>query len=211
MKLFYAPGACSMGIHILLEEIGAPYEAVKLDIRGGESQRPPFSDLNPKGKVPTLQRDDGSVITEYPVIAHYLARTNPAAGLLPADSEAEMHGAEAMDYCVATLHMQGFSRLFRPANFTPNEADHDAVKARGREIIEKGYALLDKQLAGKDWIAGPYSAADSAVFYVSYWGAKRMGMTLPPNLAAHFDRMMARPAVQRMLAAEGLAAENRAA
>ena len=211
MKLFYAPGACSMGIHILLEEIGAPYEAVKLDIRGGESQRPPFSDLNPKGKVPTLQRDDGSVITEYPVIAHYLARTNPAAGLLPADSEAEMHGAEAMDYCVATLHMQGFSRLFRPANFTPNEADHDAVKARGREIIEKGYALLDKQLAGKDWIAGPYSAADSAVFYVSYWGAKRMGMTLPPNLAAHLDRMMARPAVQRMLAAEGLAAENRAA
>ena len=211
MKLFYAPGACSMGIHILLEEIGAPYEAVKLDIRGGESQRPPFSDLNPKGKVPTLQRDDGSVVTEYPVIAHYLARTNPAAGLLPADSEAEMHGAEAMDYCVATLHMQGFSRLFRPANFTPNEADHDAVKARGREIIEKGYALLDKQLAGKDWIAGPYSAADSAVFYVSYWGAKRMGMTLPPNLAAHFDRMMARPAVQRMLAAEGLAAENRAA
>ena len=211
MKLFYAPGACSMGIHILLEEIGAPYEAVKLDIRGGESQRPPFSDLNPKGKVPTLQRDDGSVITEYPVIAHYLARTNPAAGLLPADSEAEMHGAEAMDYCVATLHMQGFSRLFRPANFTPNEADHDAVKARGREIIEKGYALLDKQLAGKDWIAGPYSAADSAVFYVSYWGAKRMGMTLPPNLAAHFDRMMARPAVQRMLAAEGLAAEDRAA
>ncbi len=206
MKLFYAPGACSMGIHILLQEIGAPYEAVKLDIRGGESQRPPFSDLNPKGKVPTLQRDDGSIVTEYPVIAHYLARTNPATGLLPADSEAEMRGAEAMDYCVATLHMQGFSRLFRPANFTPNGADHDAVKARGHEIIEKGYALLDKQLAGKNWIAGPYSAADSAVFYVSYWGAKRMGMTLPPNLAAHFDRMMARPAVQRMIAAEGLPA-----
>jgi len=206
MKLFYAPGACSMGIHILMEEIGAPYEAVKLDIRGGESQRPPFSDLNPKGKIPTLQRDDGSIVTEYPVIAHYLARTNPAAGLLPADPEAEMHGAEAMDYCVATIHMQGFSRMFRPGNFAPNEADHDAVKARGREIMEKGYALLDKQLAGKDWIAGPYSIADSAVFYVSYWGAKRMGMTLPPNLAAHFARMMARPAVQRMLAAEGLPA-----
>ena len=206
MKLFYAPGACSMGIHILMEEIGAPYEAVKLDIRGGESQRPPFSDLNPKGKIPTLQRDDGSVVTEYPVIAHFLARTNPSAGLLPADAEAEMRGAEAMDYCVATIHMQGFRRMFRPGNFAPNEAGHDAVKARGREIMEKGYALLDKQLAGKDWIAGPYSIADSAVFYVSYWGAKRMGMTLPPNLAAHFARMMARPAVQRMLAAEGLPA-----
>lgn len=206
MKLYYTPGACSMGIHVLMEEIGKPYDAVKLDIRGGESQRPPFSDLNPKGKVPTLQRDDGSVVTEYPVIAHYLAKSNPDARLLPPDAEAELRGAEAMDYAVATIHMQGFARLFRPGNFSPNEADHDAVKARGRELVEKGYAVLDRQLAGKEWIAGPYSAADSAVFYVSYWGAKRAGVDLPPNLAAHFGRMMARPAVQRMLAAEGLAA-----
>ena len=168
--------------------------------------RPPFIDLNPKGKVPTLQRDDGSIITEFPVIAHYLAKANPSAGLLPSGEEAELRGAEAMDYAVATIHMQGFARLFRPGNFSSNEAEHEAVKARGREMIEKGYALLDKALAGKEWIAGSYSIADSAVFYVSYWGAKRMGMTLPPNLAAHFERMMARPAVQRMLAAEGLAA-----
>ena len=206
MKLYYAPGACSMGIHVVLEEIGKPYEAVKLDIHGGENYRPPFAELNPKGKVPTLQRDDGSAVTEYPVIAHYLAKTNPDAGLLPSDPEAELTGAEAMDYAVSTIHMQGFSRLFRPGNFSPNEADHDQVKARGREIIEKGYALLDKQLAGKEWIAGPYSMADSAVFYVSFWGAKRMGMQLPPNLAAHFERMMARPAVQRMMAQEGIAA-----
>lgn len=206
MKLYYASGACSMGIHVVLEEIGKPYEAVKLDIRGGENLRPPFIELNPKGKVPTLQRDDGSIVTEFPVIAHYLARTNPEAGLLPSDPEAELTGAEAMDYAVSTIHMQGFTRLFRPGNFSPNEAEYDQVKARGREIIEKGYALLDKQLAGKEWIAGPYSMADSAVFYVSYWGAKPMGMKLPPNLAAHFERMMARPAVQRMLAQEGIAA-----
>lgn len=206
MKLDHAPGACSMGIHILMEEIGQPYEPVKLDIRAGETQRAPFIELNPKGKVPTLQREDGTVVTEYPVIAHYLGKTFPSAGLLPAEPEAEMRGAEAMDYAVATIHMQGFARAFRPGNFSPNEADHDAVKARGREIIEKGYALLDRQLAGKDWVAGLYSVADSAVFYVSFWGAKRLGMTLPPNLAAHFDRMLARPAVQRMLAAEGLAA-----
>ena len=206
MKLYYAPGVCSMGIHLLMKEIGRPYEAVKLDMRTGEVSSPPFTDINPKGKVPALQRDDGSIVTEYPVIAHYLAKTNPEAGLLPADPEAELRGAEAMDYAVATIHMQGFARMFRPGNFSPNEADHDAVKARGREMVEKGYALLDKQLAGKEWVAGPYSIADSAVFYVSFWGAKRMGMTLPPNLAGHFGRMVARPAVQRMLANEGLAA-----
>lgn len=206
MKLFYAPGACSMGIHILLEEIGKPYEATKLDIRGGENTREPFATLNPKGKVPTLVRDDNSVVTEFPVIAYYLAKANPDAGLLPKTDEAELRGAEAMDFCVATIHMQGFSRLFRPANFSPNEADHEAVKARGRELAEKGFAVMDKTLAGKEWTAGEYSMADSALFYVSYWGAKRVGMTLPPNVAAHFDRMMARPAVQRMLQAEGIAA-----
>jgi len=206
MKLFYAPGACSMGIHILLEEIGKPYELSKLDIRAGESTRPPFSELNPKGKVPTLQRDDGSIVTEYPVIAHYLAKTNPGAGLMPKTDEAELRAAEAMDYCVATIHMQGFSRLFRPANFSANEADQEAVKARGREMAEKGFALMDKALAGKEWLAGDYSMADSALFYVAYWGGKRMGMTLPPNVSAHLDRMLARPAVKRMLEQEGLAA-----
>ena len=206
MKLHYTPGACSMGIHVVLEEIGKPYELAKLDIRAGENLRPPFSTLNPKGKVPTLERPDGSVVTEYPVIATYLARMNPEAGLLPTDAEAELEGAEAMDYAVATVHMQGFSRLFRPANFSPNEAEHDAVRARGRELVEKGYAILDKQLAGREWVAGPYSVADSAVFYVSYWGAKRMDIPLPPNLQAHFGRMMARPAVQRVLQQEELPA-----
>ena len=206
MKLFYAPGACSLGIHTLLEEIGKPYEAVKLDLRAGETQKPPFIEMNPKGKVPTLQRDDGSIITEYPVIAHYLAKTNPEAGLLPNGEEAELTAASATDYCVATIHMQGFTRMFRPGNFAPSEADHEAVKARGRELADKGYAVMNKALEGKQWVAGDYSFADSTLFYVEYWGAKRMNMQLPPNLAAHFERMMARPAVKRMLEQEGLAA-----
>ncbi len=206
MKLYYAPGACSLGIHVLLEEIGKPYELAKLDLMGGENRRPPFSELNPKSKVPTLQRDDGSVVTEFPVIAYYLAKTNPEAGLLPSDAEAELRAAEAMDYCVSTIHMQGFARLFRPGNFSPDEAGHEAVKAQGREMVQKGYGIMDRALEGKQWIAGPYSIADSALFYVCFWGAKRMGMTLPPNLAAHFERMLARPAVGRMLEQEGLAA-----
>ena len=206
MKLYYTPGACSMGIHVLLEEIGKPYEAVKLDIRAGENTRPPFSELNPKGKVPTLQRDDGSVVTEYPVIAYYLAKKNPDAGLLPRDEDAELRAAEVMDYVVSTVHMQGFARLFRPGNFSANEAEHDAVRAKGREIIEKGFALLDKTMAGKDYVAGPYSCADSALFYVEFWAAERMNIPLPPNLAAHFERMMARPAVRRVIEQEGLAA-----
>ena len=202
MKLFYAPGACSIGIHVLLEEIGKPYEAVRLDIRAGDTQKSPFTDINPKGKVPTLQRDDGRVITEYPVIAHYLAHTNPQAGLMPKSEDAELTAASATDYCVATIHMQGFGRLFRPANFSPNEADHDAVKARGRELIEKGYALMDKTLGGNGWVAGDYSFANSALFYVEYWGAKRMNMQLPPHLSRP-SRAHARPPRHAAHAAAG--------
>lgn len=203
-KLFYAPGACSIGIHVLLEEIGKPYEPILLNIREGAQFAPEFATLNPKAKVPTLVRDDGTTLTEFPAIAFWLARTNPEAKLLPEDVEGQARVLETMDYVVATLHMQGFSRMFRPSNFAPSEADHEAVKARGREIFERGLVVLDQTLAGRDYVAGGFSVADAAVFYVEFWAAARMGMTLPPNCAAHYERMKARPAVQRTLAQEGL-------
>ena len=206
MKLYYAPGACSLGIHTLLEEIGKPYEAVKLDIRNGEQHRPPFSEINPKGKVPTLVRDDGSVLTEYPAIAFWLAERFPEAKLMPEDDEAKARAAEATDYCVATIHMQGFARTVRPGNFAPSESDHEAVKAKGRAMMEKGFAVMDKQLGGKEWVAGRYSYADSALFYVEYWAAKRTGIELPAGCAAHYARMTERPAVRRMMEREGLTA-----
>lgn len=206
MKLYYSPGACSIGIHVLMEEVGKPYEATKLKLAEGEHHRPDFIALNPKAKVPTLVRDDGSVLTEFPAIATWLARTNKDKKLLPDDVEGETRALEAMDYIVATIHMQGFSRMFRPSNFAPSESDHDAVKARGKEIFEKGLATIDKALEGKDYIAGAFSVADAALFYVEFWGADRMKMTLPPNCAAHLARMKARPSVQKVLADEGFAA-----
>jgi glutathione S-transferase len=204
MKLLYGPGTCALGIHVLLEEIGKPYEAQSVNLREGEHMKPPFTDVNPKSKVPTLVRDDGSVLTEFPAIAYWLARTNPGQKLLPDGFDDQARVMEAMDYVVATVHMQGFSRLFRASNFSANPADEEAVKARGKEIVEKAFALLDKQLAGKQFVAGGFSVADAALFYVEFW-AGRLGVTLPPNLAAHFERMKSRPAVQGALKAEGLA------
>lgn len=206
MKLYYAPGACSIGIHIILEEIGEPYEVSPVKLMEGEQYKPDFTAINPKSKVPTLMRDDGSVLTEFPAIATWLARGNADKALLPTDRDGEAAAMEAMDYTVATIHMQGFGRMFRPTNFGPNEADTEAVKAKGREMIEKGYALLDKKLAGRDYVAGAFSVADAALFYVELWGAERVKIELPPNVAAHYARMRARPAVKAVLAAEGLPA-----
>lgn len=206
MKLYYAPGACSIGIHVLLEEIGKPYELAKLNFQEQEQYKPGFTAKNPKSKVPTLERDDGSILTEFPAIATYLARSSPEKGLLPTDAEGEARALEVMDYVVSTMHMQGFTRIFRPGNFAPSEKDHDAVKARGREIFEKGLALMDKQLQGKDYAIGKFSIADCALFYVTFWAAARLKMQLPGNVAAFWQRMQARPSVQRMLQQEGLTA-----
>ena len=204
MKLYYAPGACSIGIHVLMEELGKPYEVEAVNLREGAQHKPEFTSINPKSKVPTLVRDDGSVLTEYPAIAYWLARTNPSANLLPDDIDRQTDALSLTDYAVATIHMQGFARLFRSSNFTPNPADEDAVKARGKEMVEKGFATLDKALAGKEYAVGSFSIADSAMFYVEFW-SKRVGVQLPPNCAAHLERMMARPSVQRVMQDEGLA------
>jgi glutathione S-transferase len=206
MKFFYAPGACSLGIHVLLEEVGKPYEAEHLNIRAAEQFKPEFIALNPKSKVPTLQRDDGRVLTEFPAIAYWLARTNPEAKLLPEDIDGQTKALEFMDYAVATMHMQGFSRIFRPANFGPSEADAEKVKERGYEIFNKGFSIMDKALDGREYLVGSFSIADAALFYVSFWAAARLKMDLPPNVAAHYARMLARPAVARVMQKEGLAA-----
>lgn len=203
--LYFAPGACSLGIHVLLEEIGQPYTATAVNLREGEQFKPPFQEINPKAKVPTLKRVDGSVLTEYPAIAFWLAATNPAAKLMPATPDGQAMALQYTDHAVSSLHMQAFSRMFRPSNFAPSEADADAVKARGKELYEKGLGVMDQALAGKDYLCGDYSFADSALFYVSFWWVKRMDGTLPPNVDAHYKRMLARPAVQRTMAAEGLA------
>ncbi|HEX5326450.1 MAG TPA: glutathione S-transferase C-terminal domain-containing protein [Acetobacteraceae bacterium] len=204
MKLLYSPGACSLGIHVLLEEIGKPYQTEMVNLREGAQFKPEFTSVNPKSKVPTVVRDDGSVLTEFPAIAYWLARTNPDKKLLPDDVDNQARALEALDYVVATMHMQGFSRLFRAANYTPNPADEDKVKERGKEMAEKGLAIMDKALAGKDYVVGAFSIADAALFYVEFWAAARLHIPLPANCAAHYKRMLARPAVQKAMQAEGL-------
>ena len=203
--LYYSPGACSLGIHVLLEEIGTPYRTEAVDLRIPAAERP-LTAINPKSKVPTLVRDDGSVLTEFPAIAYWLACTNPAAGLMPADAEAGARALELMDYVISTMHMQGFSRIYRPGNFAANEAEHDAVKTRGRQILATGLDVVDRALQGKDYVVGAFSIADAALFYVEFWASSRIGTALPPNCAAHFARMKARPAVVAVMKQEGLAA-----
>lgn len=202
MKLYLTPGSCSTGIHILLEEIDNPFEAYIVNLPAGDQYKPDYLAINPKSTIPTLVRDDGTSLTEFQAIAYWLARTNPRAKLLPGDPDGDARVIETMDYVVGTIHMQGFARLFTTDQFTPNPADHEAVKARGHEIIAKGFAVMNDALAGKDYVAGNFSIADAALFYVEFW-ADKINIDLPENCLAHYQRMLNRPVVRRVLMEEG--------
>lgn len=207
MKLYWGPHTCAIGIHILLEEIGAPYETEQLDVAGGATHRPPFSGINPKGKVPTLIRDDGTVLTEFSAIATWLARTNPDKALLPADAEGEARAAETLAYVEGTIHGQGYARIFMPETFEPQDIVHQtiglgssSVKAQGKQMVEEGFAILDPQLGRHDFAVGDtFTIADVALFYVERW-APEQAISLPINVQRHYERMLSRPAVQKVRA-----------
>ena len=202
MKFYMTPGSCSTGIHILLEELELPFEAHLVNLPAGDHLKPEYRAINPKSTIPTLVRDDGGPLTEFQAIAWWLARKYPKVRLLPGDPDGDARVIEIMDYVVGTIHGQGYTRIFTTANFTPREADHEAVKARGREIVEKGFAIMNDALADKDYVVGHFSIADAALFYVEFW-ADKIGIDLPEHCHAHYQRMRARPVVQRVLREEG--------
>jgi len=205
-KLYHSPGTCSLGVHCLIEEVGAPYELVKIDLMKGQQHSDDYIAVNAKSKVPSLLREDGSLLTEWPAIATWLALTHPEKGLLPTDAEGLARTLEHVDYVVATLHMQGFTRIWRPDHFASSEAEQEVVRKKGRDIYEKGLAHFEAKLDGRDYLGGQApSIADFALFYICFWKANRLKEPFSPNLAAHHARMRARPSVAKALADEGFA------
>jgi glutathione S-transferase len=184
LTLYYSPGSSSMAAHIALHEVGAPFEKRAVSVPRKETRTPEFLAVNPAGKVPVLLVD-GRPLTEVAGILFYLARTYPAAGLLPAgDIEAESQAISWMSYVASTIH--------------------PAIRQGVPEAREL-YAVADKRLGNRTWILGDrYSIADIHLFRL-YWRLANSLKPAPetfPNLTAHYRRMMARPAVQRTIEVE---------
>ncbi len=199
MKLYHSPGACSLGIRILLELTGAPYETAIVSLARGEQRKPEYLALNPKGKVPALLRPDGSLLTEYPVISLWIGRNFPAAGLLPAGPDGEYRALELVDYVVSSLHMRGSTLAMRPAKFAPDDpAMQEVLRRHGQEAVRDGFARLAERLGQADWFFDRPGIADAAVFYLLDWRAQ-IGVEPPPALEAFHARMAALPEVQRAL------------
>lgn len=184
LTLYFSPGSSSMAPHIALHETGAQFEAKPLSFAKKDTRTSEFLAINPNGKVPVLLVD-GRVLTEVAGILFYLARTFPAAKLLPqGDIEAEAQVVSWMSYIASTIH---------PA------------RRQGLEHAREVYAVADKRLGKNDWaVGGRYSIADIHLFRL-YWRFRSSLEPEPgafPNIEAHYARMMARPAVQKTIEAE---------
>ncbi len=200
MKLFYAPGACSLSPHIVFREAGIPVELQKVDLKakkydGGAD----YTKINAKGYVPALQLDSGQVLTEGPAIVQYLADQKPAARLAPKLGSFERYQLQEWLNFIGTELHKGFSPLFKPN--TPDE-----YKRIAKENLATRIDWLDKQLDGRDFLMGKnFSVADAYAFTILSWSKPlQIDLSKWPNVTAYLARVGARPRVQEALKAEGL-------
>ena len=203
MKLYYAPGACSLAPHIAASEAGILLELERVDL----SKQPhrtatgeDFTSINPKGYVPALRLDDGALLTEGVAILQYLADLKPEAGLAPAPGTlARYRLQEWLTFVSSELH-----KMFSPWLFHPEYGDQAAEVARSK--IGERFAQLDGHLAGRAYLLGDsFTIADAYAFTIVSWSrVKQISLKPYPNLAAYIERIAARPKVREAMQAEGL-------
>lgn len=196
-KLFHAPGSCSNGILLLLEETGVAYEIESIDLAKGAQRAPDYLAQNPKGKVPALRTEDGQMVSEFPAVAVWIATAFPQAGLWPDDLMQRVRTLEMLDFIVGSVHMRGFTFVKMPQKFLVDPKGQEALRAHGRQEIEKGLRVMADTLGAQDYMLGRFGAADAAAFYVLRWCGMD-GIAMPDNLAALHTRLASRPAVQQI-------------
>lgn len=200
MKLYYSPGACSLSPHIALREAGLAFEPVLASTKSHKLQDgTDYYGINPLGYVPLLELDDGTRLREGPAIVQYIADQAPTKNLAPANGTLARYRLQEWLTFIGTEIHKTFSPLFQPA--MPEEA-----KQLFREKLLARFQWVDSQLAGKDYLLGQqFSVADGYLYVVTRWAkAINLDVSSLANLAAHHERVGARPAVQEALKAEGL-------
>jgi glutathione S-transferase len=207
MKLYYAPGACSLSPHIVAREAGINIQLQKVNTKdksmegGGD-----FWKVNPRGYVPVLELDNGERLTEGPAIVQYLADQKPESGLAPKAGTLERYRLqEWLNFLTSEVHKQ-FSPLFKPN--TPED-----YKPIAKENLANRFNWINEQLAGKDYLMGKqFTVADAYLFVLTNWTKPtQIDLGKWPNIAAFQKRVAARPKVKEAMQAEGLIPKEREA
>lgn len=203
MRLYYAPGTCSLSPHIVAREAGVALELERVDIRSRPHRTETgadFSGINPNNYVPALRLDDGQILTEGVAIVQYLADLAPEAGLAPPAGTLERYRLqEWLTFISSELH-----KMFSPWLFHPEHGE--LAQEVARSAIEGRFAFLERHLAAEPYLMGErFSAADAYAFTIVGWSRfARIDLGAYPSLGAYMNRVAARPGVQAAVQAEGL-------
>jgi glutathione S-transferase len=207
MKLYYAPGACSLAPHIVLEEVGTRFELSRVDLSANEQHSAEYLRVNPKARVPALA-DGEWVLTECPAILRYIAARHPGAALYPWDPREEARCAEWLAWLSSTIHV-AFGHVRRAARYASDPRAVEDVAATAKKTCGELWHAVEQKIGDGPWaIGGRYSVADPYLLVYWTWGrgpALAFDMQREfPRWTAHARRLAARPAVQRAFAREGL-------
>lgn len=203
-KLYSSPGSCSMAIHVLLNEIGAPFNIESTSIREGKTRTPEFLKINPRGQVPALEVD-GKVMLEGGAILTYLCEENNSP-LLPKNGWAKADALQWLMFCNATLH-PAYSRVFwllwRVEEAIPGR---EAIAQKGVEWINKLWQDVETQLQDRPYLCGnECTIGDILLTVIANWSENiPYAITIGPKTRALFSRVIARPSYQKALAAENV-------
>ncbi|QCP50280.1 glutathione transferase GstA [Trinickia violacea] len=200
MKLYYAPGACSLAVHIALREIGARFDGVAVDlIKHTTADGTNFYDISPRGYVPLLLLNNGSRHTEASSLLQYVADLDPQQTLIGASgSTRRLAVVEWLTFVSTELH-----KIFSPWLWHKETAD--STRQAVEDKLATRFVELDALLSKQDYLAGEYSVADAYAFTIVNWANfLALPLTPYPHLMAYLDRVSQRPRVQDALRAEGL-------
>jgi glutathione S-transferase len=203
MKLYYAPGACSLSPHIVSREGGLPVELSKVTFDGAKrttAEGEDFFVVNPRGGyVPTLRLDDGDVLIEGPAIIQYLSDQAPEKKLTPARDTMDYYRMLSWVTFISTELHKGFSPLFNPA--LPEDQKTAVI-----DKLKKRIAYVEGAFANKNYLLGEeFSIADAYLYTILRWSPRAaLDIKSYPNLTAFFARMETREGVKTALTEEGL-------
>ena len=205
MRLYYAPGGCSLAVHIALEEAGAAFEAVRLDFQNTEQRSPAYLAINPKGRVPAIVTDDG-VLTECVAILAWIAQTWPGPRLAPLDDPWAFAQMQAFNAFLASSVHVAWAHVSRPGRYADGEDAAAAMRAKSQVSLPDFFALIEDRFSdGRPYVNGEsYTVSDPYLMVMTGWVTQR-GMVSPasiPRVAAHHGRVESRPASQRVIARE---------
>jgi glutathione S-transferase len=203
LKLFYAANTCALASHIALEEAGAEYETVRLSFATSDQRKPEYLALNPKGRVPALVTG-GGVLTETPALLVYIAQRFPQARLAPLDDPFALARVQAFNsYLCSTVHVAHAHRM-RGYRWADDPAAREAMKKKVPQSVGECFALIEREMLQGPYVMGEtYTICDPYLYTLAQWlKADGVDINTLPKVRAHFERVGARPAVKRALAAE---------